>query len=249
MAEAIPWHEDDAFWEAWAPTMFTAQRLADAVTEVGLIIPLLDIGPGARILDLCCGVGRHSLELARRGFEVTGVDRTRGYLEQASEQARTEGLEIEFVEEDMRVFCRPDAFDATINMFTSFSFFEDPEDDRRVVTNVCRSLKEGGVFLMEMHGKETLARIFAERDWQERDGTFILVQHKVTRNWSWMENRHIILSGDRRTEFVVTHRLYAATELASLLSGCGFAQVDVYGDLSGSPYDHTARRLVTVARK
>jgi SAM-dependent methyltransferase len=249
MENEIPWHEQDFFWETAAPVMFTERRWANTPVEVDKLFSLLEIKQGAHILDLGCGVGRHSLELARRGFMVTGVDRTKRYLEQASEKAAQEGLDIEFVHEDMRTFCRPDTFDATLSMFTSFSYFEDPEEDRKVVMNVYQSLKQGGVFLLETHGKESLAPIFQESNWHEQNGILVLQEHKVTNNWSWMENRWIIIKDDKRTEFKVTHRLYAATEMVSLLTGCGFKHVDVFGDLAGSPYDHTARRLVVVAHK
>lgn len=249
MHESKPWHEDDAFWETWGPVMLTDQRLADAVEQVENVISLLGIKPGAHVLDLGCGVGRHSLELARRGFQVTGVDRTQKYLEQASRQAQKEGLKVEFVREDMRTFCRPDTFDAAINMFTSFSYFEDPEEDRQVVLNVYRSLKSGGIFLLETMGKEVLARIFLENNWHEEDGVLILEERKVTRNWGWMENRWIMFKDNKRTEFKVTHRLYAATELIALLTGCGFSRADAYRDLEGNAYDHTARRLAVVGRK
>lgn len=249
MEETKPWHEDDMFWETWGPVMFSQQRLADSPAEVERIVSLLGIRPGACVLDLCCGVGRHSLELARHGFDVTGVDRTRRYLDQASEQADKEGLKIEFVQDDMRTFCRPDTFDAVINMFTSFSYFEDPEEDRQVVVNVYRSLISGGVFLLETMGKEILARIFLERNWHEENGVLILEERKVSRNWGWMENRWIMFKDDKRTEFKVTHRLYSATELAAVLAGCGFTQVDVYGDLEGGAYDQTAKRMVVVGHK
>jgi len=249
MENVTPWHEQDAFWETTAPIIFTKQRWANTPAEVENVISLLDIKPGIHILDLGCGVGRHSLELARRGFKVTGVDRTKLYLEQASEKAAQEGLNIEFIQEDMRTFCQPDTFDAVINLFTSFGYFEDSEDDRKVAMNVYQSLKPGGVFLLETHGKESLAPIFQENSWREQNGILILQEHKVTNNWSWMENRWIIIKDNKRTEFKVTHRLYAATELASLLTGCGFKHVDTYGNLSRSPYDHTARRMVTAAYK
>ena len=249
MQKVKPWHEQDAFWEAVAPVLFVQRRWSDAPAEVAQVVSLLGIEPGAHILDLCCGVGRHSLELARRGFQVTGVDRTRPYLDRAARQAEAEGLKVEFVQSDMRAFCRPDAFDAVVNLFTSFGYFEDPEDDRQVAMNVYRSLKSGGVFLLEMMGKEVLARIFCERDWYEEDGVLILQERKITKNWGWMESRWILFADNNRTELKLSHRIYSAVELTSLLTGCGFTHVDAYGNLEGSTYDHLARRLVVVAHK
>ena len=249
MQQTKPWHEDDAFWETWGPIMFSQQRLADATSEVDKIIQLLAITPGAYILDLCCGVGRHSLELARRGFHVTGVDRTRRYLNQARKQANKEGLDVEFVRNDMRTFRRPESFDAVISMYTSFGYFEEADDDHRVVTNVYNSLKAGGAFIIETHGKETLARIFLERNWVEEDGVLWLQERKVSQNWGWIWNRWIMFKGNERTEGEISHRLYAGTEMVTLLTGCGFSRVDIYGNLDGNPYDHKAQRLIVVGHK
>ena len=249
MQEPKRWHEQDEFWNTFAPTLFTEEHWSRAPEEVEHVISLLGIKAGARVLDLCCGTGRHSLELVRRGFRVTGVDRTQRYLDSASEQADEEGLEIEFVLDDMRTFCRADVFDAVINVYTAFGYFEDQEDDRQVVMNVFRSLRSGGVFLLDMMSKEVLARKFRERDWREEDGVLILQEREIARNWSWIENRWILLKGSERTEFRLSHRLYSATELASLLTTCGFGQVEAYGDLEGGAYDHTASRLVVVGRK
>ena len=249
MKEVKPWHEDDFFWQTWGPLMFTAKRIADATEEVTRIIKLLDIKPGASVLDLGCGIGRISLEFARRGFLVTGVDRTTSYLEQARQQAEKEKLNIEFVHADMRAFVRPDAFDSVVSTYTTFGYFEDPADDRRVVSNVYKSLKPGGAFLIDMHGKETLARVFQERDWSERDGVITLQERKVTQNWSWMQNRWILLKGNERIENSFSHRLYSGTEMADLLTGCGFSRTDIYGSLDGIPYDHMARRLIAVGQK
>ncbi len=249
MQQSKPWHEDDTFWETWGPIMFSGRALASAVAQVEKIIPLLDVKPSARILDLGCGVGRHSLELARHGFQVTGVDRTEHYLEQASEKAKKEELEVKFIQDDMRDFCQPNSFHVAISMGTSFSYFEDPEEDRQVLANVYRSLMSGGVFLLDMHGKETLSRIFVERDWYEEDDVLVLHERTVSQNWSWMELRWILLKDNKRAESRLSHRLYAATELIALLTDCGFAQVDLYGDLEGVPYDQNAKRMVVVGRK
>ena len=249
MNNSKPWHEDDSFWETWGPRMFTPKRMADAVDEIDKVIKLLAIKQGDCVLDLCCGIGRHSLELARRGCQVVGVDRTRGYLDKARKQAEEGNLDIEFVQGDMRLFSRPDVFDIAISMGTSFSYFEDPQEDRLVVRNVLESLKTGGRFIIQMHGKETLAKIFTERDWNENkdEELIVLQERKVSDNWSWMENRWIVLKGNERTENKVSHRLYAGSEIAALLRDCGFDRVDVYGDLAGNPYDHTAKQMIAVS--
>ena len=82
MGGAKPWREEDSFWEIAGPVLFTEQRWEYAPREVGAMVSLLGLSPGARVLDMCCGVGRHSLEFARRGFRVTGVDRTGTYLDE-----------------------------------------------------------------------------------------------------------------------------------------------------------------------
>ncbi len=243
------WHESDNFWETMAPFLFSERRWESASTEIDRTITLLGVEPGAAILDLCCGPGRHSLELARRGYHVTGVDRTAAYLEQARQQAEKEELTIELVQEDMRHFCKPNTFAGAMMMYTSFGYFEDQAENRQVLINVYRSLKDQGALIMDMMGKEVLARIFRERDWEEVDDAIILQQRQVSKDWSWVENRWIALRGQERYEAEVSHWIYSAAELSGMLKECGFSSVDVYGDLEGAPYDHTAKRLVVVAHK
>src|SRR5438477_8246873 len=116
------WHDDDRFWKTYAPWMFTDERWASAPAEVDSILKLLALPARAAVLDLGCGPGRHSLELSRRGFSVVGVDRTRAYLAQARKRAKSGKLRIEFVEQDMRRFARPRAFDGALSMYTSYGY-------------------------------------------------------------------------------------------------------------------------------
>jgi SAM-dependent methyltransferase len=243
------WFEDDTFWETWGPWLFSQPRMEHAAKELDGMLGLLQLAPGAHILDLGCGVGRHSVELARRGFKVTGVDRTTSYLKQARERAVKENLEIEFIHSDMRAFMRPEAFETVINMFTTFGYFEDINDDRKVVKNMYDSLKPGGVFIIDTHGKETLAKIFQKHNWEEHEGVFVLQDHMVSQNWSWMKNRWIMFRDGERIEHTVSHRLYAGSEMAALLNEGGFSRVDVYGGSDGRPYDENAQRLVAVGHK
>ena len=249
MAENQSWYNQDDFWTTFESLLFNQKRLADSALQVDQIIKLLQIEQGEKILDLCCGIGRHSLEFARRGFDVTGVDRTTFYLDKAQNQSKAEDLNIEFVNEDMRNFCLADTFDVVINMFTSFGYFEKVEDDRRVVENVYRSLKSGGKFLIEIMGKELITRDFRERDWNEINGFIILEERRLLNNWDKIENRWIILKDNQQIEYKFVLRLYSAKELTSLLTQCGFSDIEVYGSLAGIDYDHNAKRLVVLARK
>jgi SAM-dependent methyltransferase len=244
------WHEEDSFWETAAPVLFTSRRLKNAPVEVEALVSLLELQPGDRVLDLCCGVGRHSIELALRGYHVAGVDRTEAYLEQARQRAAERGVEVEFLQGDMRTFARAEAFDAVVNYFTSFGYFESEEEERQVLSNAYLSLKPGGRLLIELVGKEVLARIFTERGWhEEEDGLIVLEERELAPDWSSLRNRWMILKDGRLKEITLSLRLYSAAELSRLLVSAGFERADVYGDLTGAPYDMEAKRMVTVAHK
>lgn len=250
MAAPNPWYSEDAFWHLFEPVLFSPQRIACAVEEVDSLTRLLPIEPASSVLDLCCGIGRHSLELALRGFDVTGIDRTLAYIERARAAAAQAGLAAVFAVADMRDYCEPGRFDIVVNLFGSFGYFEDPEDDRKVLANAYSSLRPGGQLLIETMGKEILARGFHAADWEEReDGLLLLSEKRVTQNWSRVETRWIAIRGTQRAEYRVVVSSYSAAELSSLLSQCGFAELRVYGSLDGIDYDQDARRLVVVGRK
>ncbi|HNS19338.1 MAG TPA: class I SAM-dependent methyltransferase [Sedimentisphaerales bacterium] len=243
-----PWHEQDEFWSTFAASIFDEERKALAPVEVEQILRLLAIEPSQHVCDLCCGVGRHAVELAKRGFAVTAVDRTRRYLHAARSHARDAGVKIEFVHEDMRQFSRLGAFDAVLNLFTSFGYFKTPGEDRQVIENIHRSLKPGGKLLIDVIGKEILARIFRARDWRPVGNAMMLEERRVINDWGGIESRWVMVKDGRQQEWLFSHRIYAATELRGLVESCGFQDVAVYGSLSGTPYDEKAERLVVAGR-
>jgi SAM-dependent methyltransferase len=205
--------------------------------------------PAPRVLDLCCGMGRVSSELARRGFRVTGVDITAAFLETARDDAAYENLGIEYIEADARSWSRPGFFDAAVNLYISFGYFEDPADDLLLARNVHESLKSGGSFIIETLGKEIAARDFTEGEWFERAGFTVRTQYEAIDSWGALKNRWILLRDGERIEKVFTQRLYAATELRALLLEAGFASVELYGGWDEAPYDHRARTLIALGRK
>ena len=177
------------------------------------------------------------------------MDRTRYHLDTARAAAEAEGLEVDFVQADAREFARPEGFDLGVNLFTSFGYFEDPAEDRQVARNLHDCLRPGGQLVMEMMGKEVLARIFQPRGWEEENGVLLLQERQVTQDWGWIENRWIAICDGRTREYRVNHRVYSAVELKHLLHDVGFVSARAYGSLAGELYDHTARRLVVVATR
>lgn len=243
------WHDDDSTWDKISAVIFSESKMEKAPLEVEQITSLAGMEPGMLVLDLCCGVGRHSVELARRGFRVTAVDRTARYLELARKRAAQADVHVEFIQQDMREFRRPGAFDAVVNLFTSFGYFEDPRDDSKVIRNVQKSLKPGGVFLIDIMGKEILARIFRERHWEQDGDVTVLQTSRVEKNWSWIRSHWIILLGESKKELEIQHRIFSAVELCALIEESGLSVENVYGSFEGAPYDHRAERLIIKARK
>ena len=246
------WFEDDALWESLEGFLFSQFRSrAITVREAEQILALVRPPQRAAVLDLYCGPGRNALEFARRGFQVTGVDRTTRYIEAARASAIREGLTVEFVQEDMRRFHRPAAFDLALNLFSSFGYFADAGEDLQVLRNLHASLKPGGTLLLEMAGKEPLARDFQPRTWHrhaERD-EYLLEERIVQEGWSVIEHHWIWMRGPEQKVFTWSIRLYSGAEMMGLLSDAGFSAVQLYGSLAGTLYDHTAQRLVAVATK
>jgi SAM-dependent methyltransferase len=248
------WFSDEAFWERFAPIMFDPDRWAEVPAVADGIERLCGragsgTAPGRpRALDLCCGMGRISVELARRGWRVSGVDITRSYLEAARELADAEEAEVEFLREDARAFVRPGAFDVALNLYVSFGYFDDSADDLRMARNARESLAPGGCFIIETLGKEVAVRDYSGGEWFERGGYTVLTDYEVVDAWAALRNRWILIKDGERFERSFDQRLYAGTELRRLLLEAGFSSVELYGDWDGSPYDEKARVLISVAR-
>jgi len=256
------WFNDTNFWGNFAPIIFDDKHwsevpeVADSVTRLaGLQLYSASAGAGGpRALDLCCGMGRITTELARRGFAMTGVDITESLLETAREDALYEGLDIEYVKADARSFVRPGFFDTAVNLYISFGYFENPEDDLIMARNVYESLKPGGSFIVETLGKEIAVRDFTPGEWFERAGYTVLTEYEALDSWAALKNRWILIPNAERPngtriEKTFTQRLYAATELRTLLFEAGFAGVELYGGWDEREYDQDAEILIAVGRK
>jgi SAM-dependent methyltransferase len=245
----IHWSDDETFWEAMAPALCAPARLALADGDVATILASVHAAAAGSILDLGCGPGAHATAFARLGHRVTAVDTSPRLLERGRSAARAAGVEVEWVQADMRQFRRPSSFDLICSLYASFGYFDDAEN-RHVLENVCASLAPGGAFVLDLVGREAAARHWQERRWHEVDGVLYLERATSADDWASMLSEWIVVRDGVRADFRVRQRLYSGTELRELLLSLGFADVRLAGELDGETrYDESARRLVAIARK
>jgi SAM-dependent methyltransferase len=242
------WSDDPAFWRAMEPALCASGRLAIAEGDVKAILACVELSPSARVLDVGCGPGAHGMALARRGHRVTGVDASPRLLDRARAGARRQGVQVEWVEADMREFQRPASFDLVCSLNASFGYFDDRQN-QRVLENARASLVPGGTLVLDLIGREAAARHWKDRRWHEVEGVLYLEHCTVVEDWTFIVSDWIVLREGTRLDFRVRQRLYSGTELRDLLLSVGFGSVRLAGGLDGqAPYDESARRLVAVAR-
>lgn len=245
----MSWFDNENFWSLFYEWMFPSESFHQAEEQADDIIKMTGVESGA-VLDLCCGPGRHSVPLGKKGFQVTGIDLQPMLIAKAQEYSSREGVAIEYVEENMLTFKRPNAFNLVISMFSSFGYFRAPEDDFRVIENVYHSLKPDGKLLIDVRGKEIHAMENTTCFSQEMaNGDIIFHRSKVNKDWTQSKADWVYISGQNAQKFEMSVNLYCGAELRSLLQKAGFSGVRVYGDLKGGPYDQNAKRLVVVAEK
>ncbi len=244
--DKMQWFENEVFWRTFYPYMFGERQMAAASGEVESVLALSGVSAG-HVLDLCCGPARHSLILARKGFEVTGVDRSAFLLDKAREACA--GTKVELVEADMRGFSRPGTFDLVLSLFTSFGYLDSREEDLAVLQNVRANLKRGGVFLIDVMSKEYLISQGCTTHWEElADGKIRVAHYDVLPGWGRLRSRWLLIEGERAQNFEFEHNVYSGQELKELLERAGFGDVQLFGNLDGAPYDGRATRLVARAR-
>jgi len=150
----------------------------------------------------------------------------------------------------MREFIRPESFDLVLNMFTSFGYFRDKQDDIRVLENMFSSLKPGGACLIDVIGKERLAKIYQPTSSDILpDGTLFVERREVTEDWTRLRNEWILIRDGKARSFDFILTLYSAQELRDRMEKVGFTQVKVYGNLDGDEYGPDTRRLIAVGTK
>ena len=223
----------------------------NTVNEIDFFEQIFPLEPGSVILDLCCGEGRHSIELSKRGYKVTGQDLSAEYIENAKNESERLGLKINFIKEDMTKIEGRHIYDIVINMFTSFGYLAEDRLNSQVLEQIHKALKPNGYLLIDTLNHEWV--MANQVDLEESflsDGTRVIEHREFDflegRNHIWFEEEE---PGYSKRKIEGHHiRLYTLVELINLLKECSLEFLNVYGGFDGEIYSQKSQRMIVVAK-
>ena len=227
----------------WWRTLFNAVYLQtdgdvvednrNTAREIDEILRVAGIEPTDRVLDLCCGQGRHSMELARRGFaSVTGMDRSRYLIRLARRRARRDNLNVTFKEGDARhVRLAESSFDTVLILGNSFGYFERPEDDAEVLSAIRRIARSGAKLVLDLTDGDWIKSHFEPRSWEwiDRDH-FVCRERSLSSDGSRLVCREVVTDAEKGViaDQFYAERLYNPESITKLLEGAGFREVRIH---------------------
>jgi SAM-dependent methyltransferase len=245
--EALTW------WRMHLENDPTKRPHAHVKAQIDGVERFLALEPRSRVLDLGCGSGRGTLELARRGHRVLGIDPDERALAQARAAAKGERLNVHFMKADPREISYRGDFDAVVCLDGAFGQLPADRDDLRALDNARKALKPGAKLLIDVINKEWLMRHFEPNYWERgEEGRGAVVLDSITFDFEKgrLDNNRVIVAADgKRTPSFVSLRVYALTELIALAERAGLTYRQSWGGFDGSAYVMDSGRLILLAER
>lgn len=237
------------FFDGHAPIYTQNIFTANTVAEVGFLLQELALPPGSAILDIGCGTGRHAIELARRGYSMTGVDLSEGMLAQARKAADEAGVQVEWIHADATQFRSAKLYDAAICLcegaFTLLNLDDDPIDhDLAIARNIHAALKPGAGFILTALSAFRYIRQATDQGLESGKFDPMSMTETFTMEWDTVIGKK---------EVLVRERSYVPTELTLLLRLAGFEVKHIWGGTAGRwgrrPLDLDEIEMMVVANR
>ncbi|HET7840062.1 MAG TPA: class I SAM-dependent methyltransferase [Terriglobia bacterium] len=230
--------------EMWRHAISEDQTRKDA----DFIEKVFAVAPGARLLDIPCGAGRLSLELAGRGFRLTGVDYSPQFIQQARAASAAQGLEIAWEQCDMLEFAAQDRFDGAFCFGNSFGYASDAEN-RDFIADLARALKPDGRLVLDTYCAELALRTFQEHSWFKVGEIIMLEENEYDLQLGGVRTEYTFISGAQQEQKRGWQRMYTFCELRNLLESAGFYSVAGFGSFQSEALNLKSDRLFVVARR
>lgn len=202
--------------------------------EIDIFVKLLNVSQADRILDLCCGQGRHTIEMSNRGFQnLDGLDRSHYLITRAKTTAKKAGLNIKFREGDARKLPYDnDVFDVVMLLGNSFGYFETIHDDLLVLKGISKTLKPFGKLLLDVSDGGFLTNNYQKRSWEWINNKyFVCRERSLSRDKQKLISREVITHTDKGViaDQFYSERLYNQDSIIQLLKEAGFSDIEFHG--------------------
>jgi SAM-dependent methyltransferase len=226
--------------------LLTPERTA---LEVSFILSQINLPLGSRILDIGCGPGRHTIELASRGYEVLGIDPSAAMIEAARARAVEAGISPEFRQIGGELFATQDAFDATICLFTTLGQISERGANSALLGRAFEALRRGGLFVVEVPQRDwVIAHLKTEERFSEGEN-YTNVTRRLDLDERAVTERFDVVSPNGTQTYLLRYRLYDQVELVELLRQSGFSILNSFGDYEGNPLGPDSPIMLVFARK
>ena len=226
--------------------LYSHRDRGEALGFISFLRQELNLPPGARILDLGCGPGRHSVTFASEGFDVTGFDLSNRLLTTARSEMVSEGVKLSLVRGDIRSLPFKRGFDLVLSIFTSWGYFHDDEENFSALTGAFSLRKSGGHFVLDVLNPEYLKSHLVSSGTFERNGVVYDILREISGNRVVKSIR--FESNNERQYFQESVRMYEPSEIISVLESAGATKISLFGDYSGSKFNEiSSQRLICIA--
>jgi len=238
-----PWYR--RAFESLYPLLYQHRDDASAAREVAGLRSMLELGPPARVLDVACGGGRHMAAFAAAGFHAFGMDLSMTLL---CDAVADRGLAGRLVSADMRAVPFGQRFDLTVNLFTSFGYFDDESENRAALRSMAATVRPGGWFVMDHMNRRRVERDGLGDDERRVEGLRVVSRR-------WIEGEHVvkrmtIVDGTgRTTEITERVRLYTPDQMRAMFDAAGLSVARTVGSFDGEPLADDSPRMITIGVK
>jgi len=244
----VDWTKD-YFDESYSKLFLEEQSKERTLNQVNFIIKTLGLDSQTYVCDACCGLGRHSIELARQGIKVFGFDFNENYIQQAKDSALTEKLDnVMFESFDVRDFNETSKFDAVLSLWVSFGYFDD-NTNADVFKRMTNALKPNGSLLVDIENREYILKHFIHEKWRVKGDVVLLERFKMNLETSRLKCNRMLIHDNERKEYQRFIRMYTATEILNLAKDSGLVETRLFGDWDGSHYDVNTPRMILIGKK